>query len=276
MMFRKIRFLLAAILMLPIAISVSAQNFGPGNTMPPIETQYPSMFVDHGTCGLPDTEARTSFGFANFPLMGRTCWRGTPARQFVGSAGGYAAMDFNGWGGTVVGAYFSAEGVGYAGTQPFGNEIVSIYARATSRVIAGASHPASSRPWVAPVHGECEIWTDAPGTASVFNAEMYDKTVFSNAKMDMQGLLVNPSSNIRGAVGVRLLDNAPAGQSSYRFGLQLAGTSTELANIDGVSFCQVFNRERQRIEFWRGCGRHSLQRTLHFVIPMAFETQIQQ
>ncbi|HEV6964629.1 hypothetical protein [Roseateles sp.] len=242
--------------------------------MPPIERQYPSIFVDHGECAMPATEAKTSFGYANFPLMGRTCWRGMPYRQFIGSAGGYALMDFNGNGGTVAGAYFSAEGMGLAGSQPFGNEIVGVYARATSRVVASDSHPEGMRPWVAAVHGEFELWTDAPGTASVFNAEMYDKTIFSNAKKDMHGMVVNPAPNIRGAVGLRLLDNAPAGQTSYRHGLALAGTSIELANIDGVAFCQVFNRDKQRIEFWRGCQRGSLQRTLHFVIPMDFGSAI--
>ena len=243
------------------------------NVAAPIERQYPSLFVDHGTCGFPETQARTSFGYANFPLMGRTCWNGTQARQFVAGAGTYAAMDFRGHGGTVAGAYFSAEGLGLAGAQSFGNEIVGVYSRAVANVSVLPGHPTNALPWVVSNHAEVEINSASPGTAIVVNAELYDNTI-GGSKMDKYGYILNPAPNVRGVTGLRLMDNAPAGETSYRTGIDLSGASIELAQIDGVAFCQTFNKQLQRIEFWRGCQRGSLQRTLHFVIPMNFESAI--
>lgn len=241
------------------------------NTFPYISQQYTSIWADHGTCGFPDTESRSAFSQGNSPFMARTCQKGMPDRQFLSGHRAYSGMDFNGHGGTVVGGYFSAEGVGQVGPHSFGNEIVGIYARATSRVAPPVQYGA---PWLVAVHGEIEMWTQTPGTGAVFNAEIYDRT-WHGSGIEAHGLIVNPKENVRNVTGITLLQNAPAGQTNYKHGIRLAGTSVEFARINDVSFCQEFNFQLQRVEFWRGCDKHPSFRTLHFVIPMHFESRIQ-
>lgn len=161
----------------------------------------------------------------------------SPGRGYLkaGVAGG-ARVDMNGQGGTAVGGYFVAEGTGTAG--PAQNEVVGVYARANNNGVF----------WATALHGECMIrQPDIYGGLCIgLNLELQRP----NLKSGYLGINVQPGTGAKDVVGLQF-QNGPA----YRWAIDMDGAFVKLGQVDDVSFCMKFVGERQRVEFWRGCGR---------------------
>lgn len=172
----------------------------------------------------------------------------------AGVVGG-ARVDMNGKGGTAVGGYFVAEGIGIAG--PLQNEVVGVYARANNNGVF----------WATALHGECMIrQPDIYGGLCIgLNLELQRP----NIKSGYLGINVQPGEGVKDVVGLQF-QNGPA----YKYSISAPNTFIHLGQVDDVAFCIKFVPERQALEFWRNCGVPTATR--HGWINMNWGTPDQQ
>lgn len=159
----------------------------------------------------------------------------------VSGVAGAARVDFNGLGGTAVGLFGIAEGTGVPGIR---NEIVGVY---------GMAHK-SGIYWATGLHGECllqdgetdpEGLRDTGGLCIGLNLEL----IGNNQKSGFIGINLQPRSGAHDVRGLQFQN-----PDAYRWSTDFNSTFVKVGQTDDVEFCLRFSSQRQRIEFWRGCG----------------------
>jgi len=156
----------------------------------------------------------------------------------AGVAGG-ARVDMNGVGGTAVGVYGVATGVGRPGGRQ--DEVTGVYGRADK---AGPF-------WAAGVHGECltdPTGIDYGGSCIAGNFEM----IGANPKSLVIGVNIQPRPEVRNAIGLQIQDNPT---TSYQYAIKAPNLAVQFGDVDTDHFCMRFDPRTQRLEFWRACNR---------------------
>lgn len=166
----------------------------------------------------------------------------------AGSAG-ISKVDMNGIGGTAVGLFGIAEGVGRPGPR---SEVVGVYGMALKSGVY----------WATGLHGECvlregetdpEGKKDTGGQCIGVNVELIGNNLVSG----FIGFNLQPRGGAHDVVGMQFQFG-----DLYRWAIDLDGAALKLGqDDDGVSYCQKFNRKTKRIEYWAHCGTAKPVRT---------------
>ena len=172
----------------------------------------------------------------------------SPSRGYLkAGVAGASRVDMNGIGGTAVGVYGIAEGVGRAGGIQ--DEVVGVYGRADKNGIF----------WASALHGECIIPTnqnpnavDVGGLCIGANIELQGK----NTNTSYIGVNIQPGVLTSNVVGLQFQN-----PHTYKYSIDAANTFIKIGQVDNVPFCIKFNPNNQYLEFWRKCNEQGATRT---------------
>lgn len=144
-----------------------------------------------------------------------TVWVSSASGYLKAATVGLSQVDFAGKGGTAVGGYFSAEGVGVPGVQ---NEVVGVYGRADK----------NGHYWATALHGECYAHTLDDGVCIGLNLEPKNDA----GKGRHIGINIQPVDGAKNVEGIQF-QNGPA----YKWAIDLGGAPIRLGDHGGVSMC---------------------------------------
>jgi len=207
-------------------------------TTQPVWVSNPGYSIYNGT-------SQKGIGIIDSPIRGNGLLL-SPFRGYLkAGVAGAAKVDMNRVGGTAVGVYGIAEGVGIPGGLQ--DEVTGIYGRADK----------NGPFWATGLHGECLTdvsGTDTGGSCIGVNVELIGK----NPKTLMVGLNVQPRPEVRNMIGIQIQDNPI---TSYKYAYSAPNMVIHMGTVDDDHFCMKFVPNGQRLEFWRKCNRPDATRT---------------
>lgn len=229
--------ILGGIIAVVIPVALIAQNIY--STTP--------VFVSDANYSLTGNSSQFAIGVIDAKIRGNGLLV-SPSRGYVKAGlAGASRVDMNGIGGTAVGVYGIAEGVGRAGGVQ--DEIVGIYGRADKNGLF----------WATALHGECTIPTnrdpnavDVGGLCIGLNLELQGR----NTNTNYLGINIQPGTTTSGVVGLQF-QNA----HTYKYSIDAQNTFIKVGQVNDVPFCIKFNPVNQYLEFWRKCNEPGATRT---------------